>query len=187
MNDFVPAAGQHSTDFAVFAFPQLNLQKRTASFAFQKPDGSEAEVSIGEMHASAEFRQRFVRRDPGHLSSIASDDFVTRMGQLLRQITVIRQQQQSLRILIQPPDREQSLRIARHQIDGAWPSRRIPVRAQDTFGLVEQIVLQPRQPQPFTVQQNRIRFRLDHVSRVGNRFPVHHHPAIADIGFTVAT
>jgi hypothetical protein len=103
------------------------------------------------------------------------------------QIAIIGQQQQALSILIQSPNREQTLGISRNKIDGPRASGWITIRAQNTFRLVQEIVLQLRKTQTFPVQQYDVGIRLNEMARIDSDVIVDRDTPVTDVSFTVTT
>jgi len=77
---------------------------------------------------------------PLDLYQIGLAYLVTGVGQPQAKSAVVGEQQQSLGVLVEPPDREQPRQRVRQQIDRPFPAMRVPIGAENAGGLVERNV-----------------------------------------------
>lgn len=143
--DFVAEGGEHSADFAVFAFTQGDLDDAAVAETLGGADFSAtgflaaAAMPITEPDARLHFGQLLGRENTVDDRAICFRHAVTRMRQMLRQLAIIGEQQQPLGIGIEPADREDALTdIGREQIDRADLGPLGDVRAIHALGLVEE-------------------------------------------------
>ena len=76
---------------------------------------------------------------PGHLGQVLLLDAEARVGEPVGQLAVVGQQQQALRVGVEPADGEHP-RLGRHEVDDGGPAMGVLGRRDDAGGLVEQVV-----------------------------------------------
>ena len=98
-----------------------------------------AVIAVVELDAFAEPAQRAARRLAFDLGEVLLLDAEARMGQPVREIAVVGEQQQSLGVLVEAPDREDP-RLEGHEVRDAATTVRIAGRRHHAGGLVQQEV-----------------------------------------------
>ena len=187
-SQYLVSNSSHQTaDFTVLAFLKFHLQNRALAFATMNMHIAKLKETFGEVHALAKLLQCVRMRNPGDMTTVATNDFKTRMSQSLREIAIVRDQQHALSHLIKTTDGKHSLFGSRHQINGFGTSLRIMIGAQKALGLVNQKIAKPRHPQSFRVQPDVLLQRIDGASRVRHHFRIHGHSPGADVFFAFAT
>ena len=104
--DFVADAGEQPAEFAVVSFRQHHFQPGALPDLLERFDRPDAEPSFGE---SQPLFQRFVdfpRRMPRHLDVVRPENLVPGMSHPLRQVPVVRHDQKTGAVFIQPAHRE---------------------------------------------------------------------------------
>jgi hypothetical protein len=105
----VSDACQQSANFAISPFLQFQFKDRAASLSLDDSHTTESEEPLGKIQALAKLREHFRSRPAGHMTTISSDNFKTRMSKSLCQITIVCDQQQTGRVFIESSDCEQAL------------------------------------------------------------------------------
>ncbi len=178
--------GQQTTDFAVPPFvehdPQLCGPLDSAA-DFDAPD-------LGPALRQADAVQKHADLLPGRLSR--DDDVVRlfdtelRMGQTLRERTVVSHDDQPFAGLVESPDGEDPRR-GRNQIDDAQSSLGVGACAEDADRLEEGEVLPSPDPDLLAVQADLLRLGIDLQADFGHHLPVHFDSPFADQRFAFAT
>lgn len=91
----------------------------------QNADALNGELPFCEKEPFFQFGESFSTRQTGDLQFINARHLKLGMREFLRQIAVIRDNQQALARLVEPADGEQSGFVGWNQIDGADPATRI--------------------------------------------------------------
>src|SRR5262245_5151826 len=107
------------------------VRTRRASATLNRPSA--------KLQPRFELVQNLPGRDPGNLDLVDLADTEARMGQPVRQLTVVGYQQEPLAVFIEPAHGEEPFAAARKQVDNARPSPGIAVGAQVPDGLIEEI------------------------------------------------
>lgn len=185
-NHLMADSCQQSTNFAVLAFLKFQFQDRAASLMSHHTNALEAEKAFGKIHPVAQLIQCLRGWPPRHMTTIASHNFEARVRQSLCQVAVVGQQQQALRVFVQPSDGEESLIGNRDHVHSTRTPFRVPVGAEHTFGFVQQEVTESGKAQPFGIESDIVSFRRYGASRVVDDDSVHRDAAIPNVLFTVA-
>jgi hypothetical protein len=107
------------------------------------------------------------------------------MGQLLSQLAVVGQQQQSLAGTIQSADRKKSTAIG-HQVDRANPTFWIAIGAEDTCWLIEHQVGGALLPEHFPIDADRAGDRIDSSMELDTDLPIDFDAPLLDEFFDLA-
>lgn len=185
-NHLVPDSCQQSTDFAVLAFLKFQFQNRAASLMSHHTNALESKEAFGKIHPIPQLIQCLRGWPPRHMTTIAAYNFEARVRQSLGEVAVVGQQQQALRVFVQPSNGEESLICDRDHVHGTRTSFRVPVGAEHTFGFVQQEVTESGKSQPFGIEADIVRFRGDGTSRIVDDDSVHRDAAIPNVFFAVA-
>jgi hypothetical protein len=92
--------------------------------------------------------------------------------ELLRQVAVVGDDQQSFAVFIQPPHGEQPRLIGIEQVDHPRPSFRIAVRREYAGRLVEDVILLPFHAERFGVECDLLLLRIDPGAQLGDHLPI---------------
>ena len=139
---------QQPADLAIAAFVQDDFQFRRFPLAASDTHGSDAGHAFRQMNAAPQPVQGLDGRASLDSRQIGLVDPVSRMGQAVRQIAVVGDQDQPFAGPVQPADREQPF-VRANQVDHAGPPIGIPAGRDDARRLVHGEV------QPFGVGQRR--------------------------------
>jgi hypothetical protein len=146
-NDLVPNPRHQPSDFAVLAFPKLQLQHCTPPVSPRDANALKAEEPIGKVHSVAQLLQDRIVRDSSDLTAITAEDFKPGMCHALSEVAVVRDEKQAHRAFIKPADGEQPLVARRDKINGSRPAFRVAIRADNSRWFVDQKIPQPRPTQ----------------------------------------
>jgi hypothetical protein len=146
----VAQPGEHATNLAVLALVEHHLEHRTLFVLRADRDPLGMHLALREPDSAAELVEQFLRRHAGDLHEVSLLHAIAGMGQQIREITVIGEQEQALAREVEPADREQPL-VGGHEIDGPGPARGVEVRRHDADGLVEQVHHPPHPREPLAV------------------------------------
>jgi hypothetical protein len=138
--NLVPHASHQSSDFSVLAFLKFQLQNHTLAASLVNVNAAEFEISFGKVHSVTQLIECFRLRNSGHVTTIPTDDFKSRMSQLLCQIAVVCDQQHAFCIFVQTTDGEHALFTDRYQIHSARTALRISVGAEHSLGFIHKEV-----------------------------------------------
>src|SRR5262245_55293907 len=118
-------AGEEAADFAISAFVQDHFQDRgtfTAAFDVAVLHVGEA---FGQVDAAVELAEDVALDLAGDLDVIDFFDAVSRMREAVRQIAVVRDEDETFRSEIEAADAEYARSIRRQQVDHARSAGRI--------------------------------------------------------------
>ena len=105
-NDLVADACQQTADFPVVSLGQHNLQENAFALLTHSANTFDPEHPVGKVHPLTQLGQRFPCRIASHLDAVRPRNLVSRMRESVRQLAVIRHEQQPLAILVEPPHSE---------------------------------------------------------------------------------
>jgi len=108
------------------------------------------------------------------------------MSQAVSQLAVIRQEDQPLAPLVEPPHRKQPKLIARDQVDRTRPPGRIGVRAQIAARLVQQKISRRIPANELAVDSDLLPPRIDARPQIADDLAVNADPPGNDVLFAVA-
>ena len=98
--------------------------------------------AVVELHAVAQPLQRLVVRVALDVGDVRLLDSVPRMGEPVRELPVVREQERSGRVRVEPSHRDDA-RLVRHELDDRRPALRVARRRDDVRRLVEDDVPEP--------------------------------------------
>lgn len=118
---FIPCVVKHPANLAVDALPQNDSQPDR----LDRMDSVQPRALTVEHDSLEEFRRE--SRIPGTIESdlVFLLDFVTGMGQALREVAVVGQEEEALGLGIEPADVKEARQMRRKQIEDGVPSLRI--------------------------------------------------------------
>ena len=185
-NHLVTDSCQQSTDFAVLAFLKFQFQNCAASLMSHHTNALESKEAFGKIHPIPQLIQCLRGWPPRHMTTIAAHNFEAWVRKSLGEVAVVGQQQQALRVFVQPSDGKESLIRDRNHVHSPRTSFRVPVGAEHTFGFVQQEVTESGKSQPFGIETDIVSFRGHGTSRIVDDDSVHRDTAITNVFFAVA-
>ncbi len=183
----VPGTSHQSANLAVLTFLKFEFEDHAATFAAMHMNASEPEKAVGEVHAFSKLPKSFRGRNACDLTSIASNHFKLRMRQMLREIAIVGDQQQTFGVLIESTDGKQSLILNRHKIHSSRTTLWIAVRAENALGLVDQKVSKPRRTKSLHIEPNVVLLRINGSCRIKHDFAIDGDSSRANVLFAVTT
>jgi len=104
--DLVAHASENAADFAVLPLAQNHLQNRTVLVMRSNRHSFGPGEPFRQMHALFELQEHVARRTAGHDDAIGFADAVARMRQPIGQCPVVRDQDQTVAMQVEPADGE---------------------------------------------------------------------------------
>src|SRR5439155_809034 len=147
----------------------------------QAPHASGRRAAVVELDALAQAADRVVAdRPPRHAGSVGLGHLEARVGQPVRELAVVGEQDQPGAVGVQAPDRVQPPRAARSQLDDGGPGVGVARRGDHAPGLVHRVDdALARRAQRLAVERDAARV-VDVARRVGDDLPAHADPSRAD-------
>ncbi len=157
----VSYAGHHPSNFPITSLSQFELQERTFSSCLEFSGGVDLEVPVGELESLAELFEAVSIGDPGDLNAVDPGHLVARVNQLVGQFAIVGDHQQSFAVFVESSDAEQAGSDVGEQVDDPRSTSGVPVGAQVSCRLVQQVVLGPFGANGFSVDDDSLRRRID--------------------------
>ena len=129
---------EHPLDLVLASLVEDELDATAAEAACSCRGGQ----AVVELHSVAQPLQRLLVRVALDVGDVRLLDAVPRMGEPVRELPVVREQERSGRVRVEPSHRDDA-RLVRHELDDRRPALRIARRRDHSCGLVEQHVAQP--------------------------------------------
>jgi hypothetical protein len=136
-HDLMSDAGKQPPDLAILAVTQTDFEERAVPLSAGTFYPMDAKATLLEVKALFERGKGLGSGATRHLEGVCSRHLKSRMSQPMRQLAVIRQQDEAFATLIQSADSEQSQFAGGHQVDRARSSRRVAAGAQIAARLIE--------------------------------------------------
>jgi|GEM_PF-4062625 len=184
-HDLVTDSGEQPADLPVLPFRHHDLDPGAVLLLFDRGRAVYAELPFSEEQPLPQLFIDLRTWSPRHLSEIGPENAIAGMGQLLGQITIIRDDQQPGRVFVQPPDGKQTGSLFREEIQNEPASFRVICRTQITAGLVEHKVFFTLDFQTFSIQRDSLGGRIHRRSQTVHHFPVDRHPTGGNQFFTI--
>lgn len=149
--------------------------------ALEDLDGLRRRHSILEPHAAAQLLERRLVGHAAHLREIGAGHLKARMHQTIRERAVVREEQRTLGVVVEPPDGKQPLIRIGQEVAHRRTTLRIVHRRHDAWRLVEQQVLPlAARRDELLVDHHEVLARLDLGAELTHHLVVHLHPARGD-------
>ncbi|WXH33701.1 hypothetical protein WA016_07711 [Myxococcus stipitatus] len=173
--------GAQALDEVRTALGHDNLQPGVLLGGLEHAHGHRRGHSIFQPDATAQLVQRGHIRLALHLRQIRARHLEARVRQLVRQRSIIREEQRAFRVVVQPAHGEQPLARLLHVVGHRRPPLRVRQRRHHAHGLVEQEVRGfVRRSDELPVHRHQVRSRLHSASQLRHRRVVHRHAARGD-------
>ena len=159
----------------VFAGPQARVQ--------QSDDGRGGAPAF-DGHAAAQALERALVGHAAHARVVLPLDLVARMQEPRREVPVVRQEQQALRVVVEAAHRVDVLPHLREEVEDRRPALRVLPRRHVAARLVEQhVAVAHRRPHTLAVDAYVVARGIGARAQFEHRDAVHRHPAVHDQGF----
>ena len=172
---------EHALDLVVTALVDDEPDPAVVGVVSQQLDRrGRRRLSVAERYPLGELREREAVDVAPHLGAIHLEHLVAWVQQPLGQLTVVGDDQRTLGVPVQAPDRVRTRHVAGQQIlDGRAPLR-VVQRGDDAGWLVEQQIHRPRPGQGTTVYSDAVPGRVHALPLLGHDLAVDFDPAGRD-------
>ena len=161
-DDLVADSREKSSDLPVFALCQFHFQKTAASLSLDSASTANSKAAVREVEPLFELLNCLRFRDSGDLKSIGADHAEPRMHQLVREFTVIRDQQEPFAALVESANGEQSRAVVkRDELNSQRPSAGIAIRTDITDWLIDEEIPLSLGSQDFSIEADFLILRID--------------------------
>lgn len=170
---------KHATNLAILAFVENHFQDCALFVLTSERHALGMNFSLGQAYALAESLEQLGRRYARNLHEVFFLDTVARVGEKVRELAVVREQDEAFARTIKTPDGEETT-ITGHEIDDARPAGRVVVGCHHADWLMEQIHDAPRIGEPLPVDTNLLGARIDLRAERGDDLAIDLHAAGGD-------
>ena len=129
----------HALDLVLAALVQRELQPARAVSLNEDSDASRRRDAVLELDSVAQPGEGVERRRAHDVRLVDLRHAVARVGQAVREVAVVGEQERAGRVDVEPPDGDDA-RLVRHELDDRRPPLRIACSRYDAGGLVQQHV-----------------------------------------------
>lgn len=172
LHDLMTDAGEESADFPVLTFGHRDFDPGAALLLFDGDNVMHAEPSLGEVQAAFQFIENLAGGITRDLCAVESKDAIAGMGESLRQVAIVGDDQQAGGIFVESSDGEQAGAIAGKQVEDAAATFGIVSGAEETGGLVEHEVFLPLNLQPLPIERDGLTPGFDCGAKLSDRLAV---------------
>ena len=176
---FVAEMGKHPADFPIFPFVEHHLQHGTQLVLRLQMHPLGKHLPVGQRDATADLIEQFLGRHARYLHEIFFFHAIPRVGEQIRECTVVGHEDQPLAHAVEPADRKQPL-FARHEVDHAWPSGGIEIGGHHAHRLVEHVDHPLGIGEAFPVDANFLPPGIDARTQKRDRLAIDFHAAGGD-------
>jgi hypothetical protein len=171
----------HAPHLAVAALVQLHLDQRVTLLPREHAHARRIAAHPGlELHAFLQPTQRLGPRRALETHAVGLDHAVARVHEPVRQLAVVREDEQSARIGVEPAHRKQA-RARRHELADGAPPLGVVERGDHADRLVEHVVAQRRRSgQRPALHRDPVALRLDLDPRFEHDAAIHPHGPLLD-------
>ena len=168
----VAKLGEHAADLTVLAFVENHFENRALFVLAAETHPLGMDFAFGQANALPQPLEQIRARHTGHLYEVFFFDTVAGMREQVRQVAIVREENETFARTIEPPHGEESS-IPRHEIDDTGSTGRIIVRGHHADGLVEKVDDPPRIRELLTVDSNFLGARIDLGAERGHDLAIH--------------
>ncbi|MBW1879143.1 MAG: hypothetical protein JRJ84_12335 [Deltaproteobacteria bacterium] len=174
----MPKLGKHSSDQAIAALGDCDLHPRIAlAGPIEHPDPGGLRPPVVQVHTLFQGAKVFRPWRPVHLGQVPFGNIARGMGEEVRQVPVVCEQECPLRIEVEAAHGLDLLTPVPQQIEDALALLRIVPAGDAAAWLVHQEVhRRGRRRKRLVVHPDVVRFWVDEEGGVVDDLPVHHHP-----------
>lgn len=187
----VPDLREHASHLTVAPFADRNLQRARVIVALENRDVAPPRFEafplawIRQPDPSLQIIERFTAHVTIHNRPIRLRDAIAGVRELVRQLAVVRQQQQPLRFRIQPPHRIHPRKVWRKQINRPRLLALRDVRAEHVLGLVHHNInawptVLPLELQRLVIHRHPIARRVDQNRQLRHDLSVYRDATLAN-------
>ncbi len=182
----VANAREESANLSISAFIEHHFELgRSLAGRFDSCSG-EVRFAFRQIDAFAKLFEHIAGHLAGDLHVVHLLDTVPRMGELLRELAIVRHQDEAVTRHVKPTDAEKSAKVRRQEIGHARAAGGITRGADHAGWFVEREVDPPRLTQHFAIEQNLLLVGFDPYAELRDDLAVDHHPAFGDELFALA-
>jgi len=184
--DGVPQPREHPPDLPVPPLANRYFDRRPRPAALHDADARPLRLPFRQVHAVDQPLHVGRGHRPGDGGPVRLRYLEPRVCEAVRQSAVVRHHQQAPGVGVESAHGEQPATAFRYQVDGAGPTGRVGVRADNPFGLIENPIFVGLRPERPTVQADVLRLRVGLHAAFGDDLAVDGHAAVRDEVFASA-
>lgn len=170
---------EHPANLAILAFIENHFEHRALLVLTAKSHTLGVDFAFGQTNPLAQAIEELRGRHTGHLNQVFLLDSIARVGQEIRKLAVVRQQDEPFARAIESPNGKETT-IARHQIYDPRPTSRVVVGGHHADRFVQDVHHAAGVRQPFTIHTNILGPRVDLRAERGDNLTIDLDPSGSD-------